>query len=72
MEHLKFSSGQLSESSIRLLKKKMDKLLLDFNELVELDRKVTGEPRHAVWHAMFVRPWTFSVINGYRRMRMSP
>ena len=60
---LVFETGELTEHSIVILKKKMEALSKLFHELVEVD--MTSPFKHKVSYGLMtaLRPWVFSMIS---------
>lgn len=61
-ESLNFATGQLSAPSVRLLQRKIDRLLREFDELVELDMALPLPDKTSVALLVAARPWVFSVF----------
>ena len=59
---MKFETGELSESSIELLSRKIEKLVREFNELAELDMSLPPEGKRSVGILMAFRPWVFTLL----------
>ncbi len=45
----------------------MNRLIAEFTSLAELDEVGKNESTENVWLLLAYRPWTFSVVNRYRR-----
>ncbi len=60
---LEFSPGQLSNSSIDTIQKKIDDLIRLFNELAEMDNNVPVENRSSTALHIVFRPWVFSFLS---------
>jgi transcriptional regulator with XRE-family HTH domain len=66
--HLSFSAGRLSASSLDVLRKKVEALVADFDQMVAMDATTDGgERRVSVWFLNAFRPWAYSVVMRYRR-----
>jgi hypothetical protein len=64
---MRFETGELSETSLRLLEKKIDKLIREFEDLAELDIGSPPEDKKAVGLLVAFRPWVFSLFSKSRR-----
>lgn len=62
-------TGELSPASVNLLRRKLQQLNREFDELVQADRYIRSEQRHSVGLLMAFRPWSFSVVS---RQRVRP
>ena len=67
LEFLRFESRQMSPESAALLKRRLERLALDFNELAEADYAAPGGKRIGVALLAACRPWEFSVVHGLKR-----
>ena len=67
LEFLRFESRQMSPESAALLKRRLERLALDFNELAEADSAAPGGKRIGVALLAACRPWEFSVVHGLKR-----
>ena len=61
---MKFETGELSESSIKVLSRKLEKLVKEFDDLVELDMALPLEKKRSVGLLLAFRPWVFSLLTG--------
>ncbi len=59
---MKFETAELSESSLAILSRKIEKLVKEFDELVELDMTLPLEKKHSVGLLLATRPWVFSLL----------
>jgi len=55
----RFETGELSDASVKLLFRKLDKLSQDFDELADLDISVPASGKKAVGMMVAVRPWAY-------------
>ncbi len=62
LEHRRFMFGLLSDSSIRVLLKKMHNLTKEFADLHRQDAHLPLEKRHNIGFIMAMRPWEFEVF----------
>ncbi len=60
-----FNQGQLSDTSIRLFRKKIDKLSKEFNELAEMDAGLPLSDRYGTGLIVGCRPWTFPTLESF-------
>ena len=58
-EMLRFESGELSDSSIKILSRKLEKLAQDFDELAELDINLPAERKKSAGLMLALRPWNY-------------
>ena len=66
-ERFMFSPGQFSEASLRIIQKKIDNLIKEYNQLAEMDSALPLEDRHSTGLFIGFRPWVFSIIANLRR-----
>lgn len=69
LECLRFESRALSAESAGVLKRRLERLLAEFNELAEIDAAVPAGRRIGVALLAACRPWEFSVVNALKRRR---
>src|SRR5256886_276284 len=69
LELLRFETRQLSPESAVLLKRRLERLVAEFNDFAELDSAVPGSRRVGVALLAACRPWEFSVVNALKRRR---
>jgi hypothetical protein len=69
LELLRFESRALSAESAAVLKRRLERLVMDFNELAETDSSVPSGRRVGVALLAACRPWEFSVVNALKRRR---
>ena len=61
---LRFESAELSHSSMKIIARKIDKLIKEFDDLVELDMALAAEKKKSVGLLLAFRPWVFSLVAG--------
>ncbi len=66
-----FSPGQLSDASLKIVLKKIDGLIRQFNELSEMDTCLPLDVRRSTGLFIGFRPWVFSMIADLRRKKRS-
>ena len=54
-----FDTGELSDASVKVLLRKIDKLSQEFDELVELDISLAANKKKAVGMMIGIRPWAY-------------
>lgn len=69
LEMLRFESRVLSSESAAVLKRRLERLLRDFNELAEVDSSAPSGKRLGVALLAACRPWEFSVVNALKRRK---
>ena len=67
LEFLRFESRVMSPESAAVLKRRLERVVLDFNELAEVDSSVPSGRRIGVALLAACRPWEFSVVNALKR-----
>lgn len=69
LEMLRFESRVLSPESAVVLKRRLERLVRDFNEFAEVDSSVPSGRKLGVALLAACRPWEFSVVNALKRRR---
>ncbi len=69
--YINFVPGQLSETSVTIVRKKMDELIRQINDLAEADTLLPIGERYSTGLIMAFRPWIFSMIAGLKKKRVS-
>lgn len=59
---MKLHIKELSPASIGLLRRRIERVAAEFNELAEVDASLPGEARRGVGLVLAMRPWTFSLL----------
>ncbi|MGA8051210.1 MAG: helix-turn-helix transcriptional regulator [Burkholderiales bacterium] len=67
LELLRFETREMSAESAVVLKRRLEKLVAEFNELAEVDTSAGPEHRMGVALLVACRPWRFSVVNALKR-----
>src|SRR5438445_607230 len=67
LELLRFETRQLSPESAVVLKRRLERLVAEFNEFAELDSAVPASRRGGVALLAACRPWEFSVVNALKK-----
>lgn len=70
--HLALEIGELGEASVATLRRKLDKLVVDFKEAAELDISLPPERRRSVGMLVALRPWVFSLVDSLRAESAPP
>jgi len=67
IDALHFRSSELSESSCRVLLRKLERLAAEFRDLAELDRTLPSRDKRSIGMLLATRPWVFSMFESLRR-----
>ncbi|HEX9433735.1 MAG TPA: helix-turn-helix transcriptional regulator [Burkholderiales bacterium] len=67
LEFLRFESRVLSPESAAVLKRRLERVVMEFNELAEVDSSVPSGKRVGVALLAACRPWEFSVVHALKR-----
>ena len=67
LELLRFESRVLSAESAAVLRRRVERLVTEFNELAEVDTFAPGGRRVGMALLAACRPWEFSVVNALKR-----
>lgn len=67
LEMLRFEARELSTASAAMLRRRLDRLAAEFNELAEVDSTLPARRREGVGLLLACRPWTFSAMLPLRR-----
>lgn len=59
---MRFESAELSTSSMKILSRKIEKLMKEFDDLAELDMALPPESKKSVGLLSALRPWVFSLV----------
>ncbi len=68
-EALRFETKELSQASREVLRRKLDRLAQDFNELAEMDAALKPSQRDSVGMVLGLRPYVLSLFTGMKRKR---
>lgn len=69
LELLRFETREMSRASAAVLRRRLDRLVAEFNEMAELDENLPARDRTGVGMLVACRPWEFSVVNALKRRR---
>ena len=69
LELIRFEPRELSLESAAALKRKLERLLAEFNEMAEADSSLPSGRRVAIALLAACRPWEFSAVNALKRRR---
>ena len=61
-EMLRFDTGELSETSVKIMCRKLEKLSQDFEELSEIDISLPERKKKAIGLMIGIRPWAYWAI----------
>lgn len=67
----RFEFRELSSASVEIVKRKIERLAADFNELAELDSTLPPARRKTIGVGLGVRPWTISLVTGLKPRKPS-
>ena len=67
LEFLRFESRVMSPESAAVLKRRLERVVLEFNELAEVDSSVPSGRRVGVALLAACRPWEFSILHSLKR-----
>lgn len=62
-----FSPGQFSAASLKIIRKKVDNLIREYNQLADMDSALPIKGRHSTGMLIGFRPWVFTRIASLRR-----
>jgi DNA-binding MarR family transcriptional regulator len=69
LELMRWESREMSAESAAILKERLEKLALEFNQLADADAALPSERRVGVALLAACRPWRFSVLNTLKRRK---
>ena len=69
---LRFEVRELSATSLAVIRRRLDRLAAEFNELAELDGTLPRRERTSVGLALVCRPWVLSATAALRRRANAP
>ncbi len=58
-ERMTLETAELSDASIKVLQRRLDKLVAEFHELAEIDRSLAAQHKRSFGLMLGYRPWTF-------------
>jgi transcriptional regulator with XRE-family HTH domain len=67
LEMLRFETRELSVESAAVLKRRLERLVAEFNDLAELDTRTSSARGVGVALLVACRPWQFSLVNALKR-----
>lgn len=67
LELLRFEARDLSPASAAMLRRRLERVAAEFNELAEVDAGLPARRREGVGMLVACRPWAFSAMNALRR-----
>lgn len=68
-ELLRFETREMSADSAAVLKRRLERLVAEFNELAEVDSALASGKRIGVAMLVACRPWEFSVVNALKQRK---
>ena len=69
LELMRWESREMSAESAAILKERLEKLAVEFNQLADADASLPPERRVGVALLAACRPWRFSVLNTLKRRK---
>lgn len=66
-ETLRFETRELSAASQAVMRRKIERLAAEFNELAEIDAALPPRERQSVAVMLAIRPWVFSLVSALKR-----
>lgn len=67
LELLRFEARDLSPASAAMLRRRLERLAAEFNELAEVDSTLPARRREGVGLLIACRPWAFSVVDALKK-----
>ncbi|HZN87180.1 MAG TPA: helix-turn-helix transcriptional regulator [Burkholderiales bacterium] len=67
LELLRFEARDLSPASAAMLRRRLERVAAEFNELAEVDSTLPARRREGVGLLIACRPWAFSVVNALKK-----
>ena len=64
---LRLEVREMSPASTAIVKRKLERIAVEFNELSEIDSTLAIENRESVAMVMAIKPWIFSVVSALKR-----
>lgn len=72
LELLRFEARDLSPASAAVLRRRLERMAADFNELAEVDSTLPARRREGVGLLIACRPWAFSAMNALKKRDALP
>ncbi|KPK05854.1 MAG: hypothetical protein AMJ64_10635 [Betaproteobacteria bacterium SG8_39] len=69
LELLRFEARELSPESAAVLRRRLERVVAEFNEMAEVDAGLPSAHRGGMALLVACRPWEFSVVNALKRRR---
>jgi hypothetical protein len=69
LEMLRFEAKELSPESAAVMRRKLERLVAECNELAEVDASLPARRRASTAILVAVRPWEFSVVNALKKRK---
>lgn len=64
---LRLEARELSHESTAIIKRKLERIAVEFNELAEIDSSLAISKRESVGLVLAIRPWVFSIVSALKR-----
>ena len=68
---LRLELREFGTASLGLLRRRLERLVADFNELAEVDASLPGDRRRGVGVVLAMRPWAFSLMQSLKAERQA-
>ena len=69
LELLRFEARDVSEESAAVVRRRLERLAAEFNELAEVDSSLPARRRAGLGLLVACRPWEFSVVNALKKRK---
>lgn len=69
LEFLRFEARDVSAESAALIRRRLERLAAEFNDLAEVDSSLPARRRAGVGLLIACRPWEFSVVNALKKRK---
>jgi DNA-binding Xre family transcriptional regulator len=66
-ESLRFEAKELSAASLAVMRRKIERLAAEFNELAEIDAALPPGEKQNCAMLLAIRPWVFSLVSALKR-----
>lgn len=66
-DRTRLDSGELSPASIQIINRKIDKLFLEYNDLVSIDKSLPNNEKQSTGLVIGFRPWVYSLMENLQR-----
>ena len=70
LELLRFEAREVSNESAALMRRRLERLAAEFNDLAEVDSSLPARRRAGLGLLIACRPWEFSVVNALKKRKL--